>query len=61
MKRFRIALMRRLLRNQSGQSAVVMMIAATGMMAVAAVSVEIGHVYYAYEQLVASTNSAAAL
>jgi Flp pilus assembly protein TadG len=59
MKSFRIALMRRLLRNQSGQSAVIMMIAATGMVALAATSVEIGHVYYAYEQLVASTDSAA--
>lgn len=59
MKSFRNALMRRLLKNQSGQSAVVLMITATVMMGIAATSVEVGHVYFAYEQLVASTNSAA--
>ncbi|MEI9968343.1 MAG: hypothetical protein WDM87_06850 [Terracidiphilus sp.] len=41
--------MRRLLKNQSGQTAVVLMITATAMMGLAAVSVEIGHVYYAYD------------
>ena len=51
--------MRRLLRNQNGQSAVLLMITATSMMALAAASVDVGHVYYAYKQLVASTNSAA--
>jgi Flp pilus assembly protein TadG len=59
MKSFRIPLMRRFLRNQSGQSAVVLMITATTMMGLAATSVEIGHVYFAYQQLIASTNSAA--
>jgi Flp pilus assembly protein TadG len=59
VKSFRIPLMRKFLRNQSGQSAVVLMITATTMIALAAISVEIGHVYYAYQELVASTNSAA--
>ena len=59
MKRFGNSLRRRFLKNQRGQAAVVVMITASSMMALAAASVETGHVYYAYEQLVASTNSAA--
>ncbi len=58
MKRFGIPSMRRFLKSQRGQSAVLLMITASTMMALAAVSVETGHVYYAYQQLVASTNSA---
>jgi Flp pilus assembly protein TadG len=59
MKRFGVSFLRRFLRNQKGQSLVMVMITASAMMALAAASVESGHVYYAYEQLVASTNSAA--
>ncbi len=51
-------LKRRFLKSQRGQAAVVVMITASTMMALAAASVETGHVYYAYQQLVASTNSA---
>ena len=58
MKRFGIPSMRRFLKSQRGQSAVVVMITASTMMALSAASVETGHVYYAYQQLVASTNSA---
>jgi len=59
MKRFGVPFLRRFLRNQKGQSVILVMITASTMMALAAASVETGHVYYAYEQLVASTNSAA--
>ena len=58
MKRFGIPSMRRFLKSQRGQSAVVVMITASTMMALSAASVETGHVYFAYQQLVASTNSA---
>jgi len=58
MRRLGNTLKRRLLKNQRGQAAVVVMITASSMMAIAAASVETGHVYYAYQQLVASTNSA---
>ncbi len=59
MKRFRVPFLRRFLKSQRGQAAVAVMITATTMMALAAASIETGHVYYAYQQLVASTNSAA--
>ncbi len=58
MKRFVNSLMRRFLKNQRGQALVAVMITASTIMALAAASVESGHVYYAYQQLVASTNSA---
>ena len=58
MKRFGNSLKRRFLKNQRGQAAVVVMITASTMMALSAASVETGHVYYAYQQLVASTNAA---
>ncbi|MGO8935284.1 MAG: hypothetical protein ACLQDA_16390, partial [Terracidiphilus sp.] len=59
MKRFGNSLRRRFLKNQRGQAVVVVMITAATVMSLAAASVETGHVYYAYQQLVASTNSAA--
>jgi len=59
MKRFGNSLKRRFLKNQRGQAVVAVMITAATVMSLAAASVETGHVYYAYEQLVASTNSAA--
>jgi Flp pilus assembly protein TadG len=59
MKRFGNSLRRRFLKNQRGQAVVAVMITAATVMSLAAASVETGHVYYAYEQLVASTNSAA--
>jgi hypothetical protein len=58
-KRLGNSTMRRLLRSEKGQSVVLVMITATSMMALAAASVDAGHVYYAYQQLVASTDSAA--
>lgn len=59
MKRFRFPMLRKFLKDQSGQSAVVVAIAITAITALAATSVEVGHVYYAYQQLIASTNQAA--
>ena len=58
-KRHGNSTMRRLLRSERGQAVVLIMITATSMMALAAASIDAGHVYYAYQQLVASTNSAA--
>jgi Flp pilus assembly protein TadG len=51
-------MMRKFLRDQRGQSAVVVALTITAMTALAATSVEVGHVYYAYRQLVTSTNAA---
>jgi Flp pilus assembly protein TadG len=53
-----MSILRRLLKEQRGQSAVLLAVAMTSMFALAGGSVEIGHVYYAYQQLVASTNAA---
>ncbi len=58
MKAFGIPLMRRLLKNELGQTAVVVMLTGSTMMALAGAMVETGHIYYAYQQLVASTNAA---
>ena len=57
MRRFGNSLMRRFLKNQEGQALVAVMITASTMMALAAASIETGHVYYAYQKLVASTNA----
>jgi Flp pilus assembly protein TadG len=57
VRRFGNSFKRRFLKNQRGQAAVVVMITASTMMALAAASVETGHVYYAYQKLVASTNA----
>ena len=57
MRRFGNSFRRRFLKNESGQAAVMVMITATTMMALAAASIETGHVYYAYQKLVASTNA----
>jgi Flp pilus assembly protein TadG len=59
MKRFGIPFMRRFLKNQNGQTAIVVVFTCSTMMALAAASVETGHVYFAYQELVASTNAAA--
>jgi Flp pilus assembly protein TadG len=50
--------MRRFLKDQRGQAAVIIALTATSMMALASASVEVGHIYYAYQRLVASTNAA---
>ncbi len=59
MKRFEIPLLRRFLKSEQGQTAVIVMVTAGTMMSLAGASIESGHVYYAYQQLVASTNAAA--
>ncbi len=58
MKRFGIRIMRRFLKSERGQTAVVVMLTAGSMMALAGASIDTGHIYYAYQQLVASTNAA---
>jgi Flp pilus assembly protein TadG len=59
MNRYIAQFLRRFLSEQLGQSAVVVAVVITAITAVAATSVEVGHVYYAYQQLVESTNQAA--
>lgn len=48
----------RLFRDQSGQSAAIIAVTITAIVALAGASVEIGHVYYAYQKLVQSTQAA---
>jgi hypothetical protein len=59
MKRTGFLFLRRLLKNLSGQTGVVVAASMSGIVLLGGVSVEVGHIYYAYQQLVASTNSAA--
>jgi Flp pilus assembly protein TadG len=59
IKQFGNSLKRRFVKSQRGQAAVVIIVTASTMMALAAASVETGHIYYAYQRLVASTNAAA--
>jgi hypothetical protein len=59
MKRFGIRILGRFLKSEGGQTAVVAIITAGAMMSLSAASLETGHIYYAYQQLVASTNAAA--
>jgi Flp pilus assembly protein TadG len=58
MKRLRISFVRRFLRDQRGQSAVVIVVSLLAVMALSAAGIESGHVYLAYRQLVASTQAA---
>jgi hypothetical protein len=58
MKRRKIPFLRRLLRQERGQSAAVIAGVLAGVMALSAAGVETGHVYYAYRVLLASTNAA---
>lgn len=58
MKRFRIPFMRKFLKEELGQTAVVVALTITAMMGLAGTSVEVGHIYYAYHLLVSSTNAA---
>lgn len=59
MKRFRSSWMYRILKEELGQSAIVVAMTVTSMMALAGASVDVGHIYFAYQRLVASTNAAA--
>jgi len=59
MKKFGFRSIRKFLRDECGQTAVMAMITTGTMMALSGASLEAGHVYYAYQQLVASTNAAA--
>ena len=49
---------RRLIKGEQGQSIEMVMISVTAILIMAVSSVEMGHVYYAYRQLVSSTNEA---
>jgi Flp pilus assembly protein TadG len=58
MKLAKFPLFRRFLKDECGQTGVVVLFTATAMIALAGASVDAGHVYYAYELLIASTNAA---
>ncbi len=49
---------RRLIKSEQGQSIVMVVITASAILTMAVSSAEVGHVYYAYRQLVQSTNEA---
>ena len=49
---------RKLIKSEHGQSIVMVVISATAILTLAVSSAEVGHVYYAYRQLVSSTNEA---
>jgi hypothetical protein len=59
MKRFASSFVRRFLKEELGQSAVVLVVALTTTMGLAGLSIETGHIYFAYNLLQASTNAAA--
>jgi len=50
--------MRRLLKSELGQTTLVMLFTGGTVLALAGASIDTGHIYYAYQQLVASTNAA---
>jgi Flp pilus assembly protein TadG len=59
MKRSLAQLIRRFVKSDRGQGAVVAVMSMSVMLALGGASIETGHVYYAYQRLVASTNAAA--
>ena len=58
-KKFRFSILRKFLGDQRGQTAALSAVMFGTIVALAGASVETGHVYYAYRQLVASTDAAA--
>jgi Flp pilus assembly protein TadG len=58
MKRFGFPFMRRFLKDQRGQTGIMAAVTITTIMGLAGASVETGHVYYAYQELVNSTKAA---
>ena len=58
MKHKGISFLRRLFKEDAGQSFVVLGISMTALIGLAGISVESGHAYFAYRQLVESTNAA---
>ena len=59
MKQFGFSFMRRFLKDQSGQTGIMAVVTISSIMGLGAVSVETGHVYYAYQELLNSTRAAA--
>ena len=59
MKNHGVSFLLRFLRDQRGQSAVVLAVSVLVTATLGGAAIEAGHVYYAYERLVASTNAAA--
>ena len=53
------AIQRRFLKDERGQTAVVLLVMFTSIFGITGMSIETGHVYYAYRLLQASTNAAA--
>ncbi len=59
MKLHRESFVRGLLRDERGQTLVFVVLGLTAILGLGAISMEVGHSYYAYEKLKASTNDAA--
>jgi putative Tad-like protein involved in Flp pilus assembly len=59
MKSLSRSLLRRFLKDERGQSGVVLLVMISSIMGIAGMSIETGHVYYAYRLLQASTNASA--
>ncbi len=59
MKRYGFSLLPKFLKNQLGQTGVIIACSIGGVISIGAIGVEVGHIYYAYNLLVASTNAAA--
>ena len=59
MKHHRVSYLPKFLRNQRGQTSVFMALGVLVTATLGGAAIEAGHVYYAYERLVASTNAAA--
>ena len=59
MRRFGIASMRGFLKDELGQSAVVLLVTISVIMSLAGAAIETAHVYYVYRMLQASTNASA--
>lgn len=53
------SMLKRLLREETGQTLVLVLLCLTGAIGLAGVSMDMGHGFYAYEELKASTNAAA--
>lgn len=59
MKTFVRVFLSKICKDEQGQSAILMMVTLSAVLGLSGLSVEIGHGYFAYEKLVASTNAAA--
>jgi Flp pilus assembly protein TadG len=59
MRKHKIPIVNRLIKDERGQTAAIILIAIFALLALSAAGIETGHVYYAYRLLQASTNASA--